>query len=879
MNLHLPRYIYGMLQTPDKKNVYGDLQPIAYSQDFSEKLQREVYKRIRLGLSGDLLQETVHAYGFFSLSDNDYIAAHYELMELTEQTSRGNPIFSEYFHVTLSQLESIGWNLYAIFKSFNNIKYYEQISRNILPVEVVFNNGDEWKENLNLFSLHAEAILVRYLSSSEKVVIISPPKDIEIRLKLFCSLFQCLPHSPHRYLKDLTFATVAKSTSDSARIIFSSNQSINGQVVDWTAPNVPSLPGSIYANWVSSLSAICEARTFQEEISNLVLVKNSEHLDTLGEELDLAIHYKEWKLNRNEYLAIKVLGQLERLAKEINNFSPILNLQEAEAWLSHILVFVLKLSAYDIGLISLSHYESLISEKQARKSLVERIAHTVITNKNEGYLDTLAEFIKRVTEHGHKTNKSTLVDFCEEIVLQCLSSEDYKSALILWVKIKHLEWALKPEWFNGAVAALPSNIEIQDLVFIFNTIGCPSNIQSFASLLEIINKSSNLINLIPETIRFLETQAYNRPQEFSNSVFNCFMEVKSYGWVATQIVFGYENIEDYTEALPDLISLFDKVDIDIFFDYAISNQNDLLAILIAFSIIAVEIKKPQSSAQYIVKYLLPVKEYSSRYFDIGLVILKRHWEYFSIDQLLLILNILETKQRKYTNINHCVLEINHTLQKKKRIGRIQNIFSHKINKNNLGHIIFDCIMDISRSMDVEAWKLFEKLLRDKGYSADYQENLLQILLKNNYFSLDDDQLEEFSILLNSAGLLYEADLFVYWMFFHKKLNISPIPSIYRTLDFYCVLPKTAGLIIDYDLVSNRRKMRALSGKLASIAPSETEFLIQKLDTYISKYPVNSLKIKLKSMFSDVAPETIWLECCKILSKSLKSEIQKTNRRN
>src|ERR1700690_1999178 len=148
MIFSFPRYIYGMLQTADKKNVGGDFRPIAYSGDFSEALQREVYKKVRPGITGDLLQEVGRAYAFSPLSSDDFIVAHYELMELTEPTSRGKPVFSEFLYITSSQLKQMDWNLFPIFQSFTKIEYYSQVVKNLRHAEIEYTPDDRWVETI-----------------------------------------------------------------------------------------------------------------------------------------------------------------------------------------------------------------------------------------------------------------------------------------------------------------------------------------------------------------------------------------------------------------------------------------------------------------------------------------------------------------------------------------------------------------------------------------------------------------------------------------------------------------------------------------------------------------------------------------------------------
>jgi hypothetical protein len=876
MKLTLPRYIYGMLQTPDKKNVYGNLQPIAYSREFSGDLQREVYQKVRPGLSEAMLHDSRNAYGFFALSGKDFIIAHYELMDLTEPTSRGRPLFSEYLHITSSQLADIGWNLYPVFKSFTRIQYYEQIVKDIPYAEIEFNVDNQWLDILRQFPVQVEAILVRYLSSSEKINITSSPDDQEIRLRILCSLFQCLPQ---RYRKDLSFATLAKDTSDSVRVFFSAYLSGYGQVIDWSVPTIPNLAGVIYANWAADLVRKSNADEFRGAISKLVLPTRAENLKTLGDELDLAIKFKEWYANRDEYLKIKVVAQLKHLAKQINEFSCIFTSQEAEAWLSFILIYVMKLTAYDIGVESLSHYIFMIADDKTRQELVRKIVGEIFIQQKEENLRALAGFIAHISEYGVKTNQNILVEFCKEIMLQCLASKNCPNALRLWENLKHLGWVNTVTWFQTALNVLQQIETKEDFVFIVSNIGCPVDTQAFEALLALLKRSPALSSHLPENIGFLETQNYEDPQGYLNRVSKCFLEVNNYQWLSIQIRFGYENLDGFLEKLPFLTKVVGINTADNLLKYVISANDDLLTVLVTFSTLLNQIQQGNSEPSLTDRYLASVKKCRPENIGIGLEILQKHWEIFSVKQLELMFELFEQKPRRYQNINRSVMEIRTTIQKKNRIKSIQDVFSRGIKKNGLGYIIFDFVSDFSRSADVDAWVLFEKYIQDCEYSNEYHGYLMQILLENQFFKIEDNKLKEMSILLGDAGLTYESDIFIYWLFFRRGIYVNPISTIGRTLNQSYVLPSDAGIIIGQEYIFDKKYISSLAKIMVQIESIEAEKLIEKLDVFVSGQATNSFENRLIALVSDLAPDVIWIENCRSLSKYIKSELTKLpNRR-
>lgn len=872
MKYFFPRYVYGMLQTQDKKNVYGDLQPIAYSREFSGNLQRDVYKKVRLGLNGELLQESRHAYGFFSLNDNDYIAAHYELMDLTELTSRGKPVFSEFLHITLSQLQDIDWNLLPIFESFTNISYYGQIVEDILPIEIDFHSNGQRLETFHQFPMQVEAILVRYLSSSEKINIVSSPHDNNIRLKILCELFQYLPL---KYRKDLSFATLAKENTDSVRVFFTSQASINGQIVDWSAPTIPNLSGIVYTNWLEELVKVSKTGEIKNRISDLLLPWKTDHLKTYGDEVDLAVRYRDWSSNKNIHLKIKVLAQLEQLAKQINEFSCIFKGQEAEDWLSALLIFVMKLTAYDVGAESLSYYMYMIADDKARQKLVKKIVDGIFLQKIEGEVKTLAGFIIYITEHGIKTNQNVLLDLCQEILLQCLVSENHTKALRLWNEVKDIEWASSPIWFEEALEKLPKTLAKEDFIFLVDDIGCPANRKVFEALRAILKKSHVLSVHFPENLLFLESLDFEEPQNYLEHISGSFLEVRSYKWLSTQIKFGYESFANFSESLPFLMS---EVGIAISHNlqrYVASEEDDFLSALISVSIILSQIKQGELKLTDLNKYLSIIAESRPENIKVGLEILQKYWGYFSVEQLELILNLLDAKSLRFKNINISVLEIRSAIQKKNRIKRIHNMFNTRKRMNNLEYVIFEFVSDFSRSADVESWHLFEKYIREYGYLNEYHVLLIQILVDHKFFRIDDDKLKNILILLTNAGLQYEADVFMYWLFFREGLLVNPVSTISRTLSLFCVLPAEAGIIIGQEFTFNKKHARKLAHNLSKMAPIEAGGLVEKLDLFLSTQSTSSIENRLRALVSDLTPDEIWHENCKSLSKNIKAELRKT----
>ncbi len=456
MSISLPRYVHGMLQTSDKKHVFGDVRPIAYSENFPLEVRRQIYEKVKLGLNMNLLQGEGNAYGFMSLNENEYVAAHYQLMDLTEPTSRGNPIFSEFIFITKTQIESINWNILKIFEFFKPIEYLEQVNKELPNAELKLNSIN-FLENgnslLHQFQLQCQSILVRYLSNPQKIIITSYNTSAEIRLKFLCAMMYTIPA---RYRNGFSFSTLASDTSNSVRIFFSNRPSRNSQSIDWQSPIVPTeLPGTVYSTWVLDLINAKNEEPLTSQINTLPtpIPEKSTHLKTWGDELDLAIRNLYWYPKREEYLNVKIPEQLNDQANQILEFSCFYDDRQVAEWLSLFLTYLMKLKAYDIGIASLTSHSLLLANQDTRKYLASKLLQLIITKQLES-MQTLSVFIAHLTQYANKTNQPLVIDFCKEILIFSISLPNYQAGLRLWSDVHNLDWARGENFFLSAITAI-----------------------------------------------------------------------------------------------------------------------------------------------------------------------------------------------------------------------------------------------------------------------------------------------------------------------------------------------------------------------------------------------------------------------------------------
>ncbi|KXK15507.1 MAG: hypothetical protein UZ14_CFX002000528 [Chloroflexi bacterium OLB14] len=605
--------------------------------------------------------------------------------------------------------------------------------------------------------------------------------------------------------------------------------------------------------------------------------QKAKHLKTIGDELDLAVKYKRWYPNRNEYLKITEVSQIkQQLNTPVNEFSWIFPKEEAERWLSDLLTFVINFPAYDIGVEALSHYIVIISDDKSRQILVKKIVNEIFLPQKEKDLFKLTDFIIHITEYGIKTNQPLLIRFCEEILQYCLNSKQYKKALYLWSKLIQLEWASSTGHFVSALAQLSQIQGKDDFLYIVNIIGCPPNKQAFMALLSLLKRLSKLPTDIPQNFKFLDSVNDDVPKKYLEFLPKCFAELQSYKWLGSQIKFGYENVDGFYQEIPLLIEKIGLETANKFFENVRDERDDLLTAITAFSIILNQIQKGDTKPKFLNNYLSSIEMCQPQYIDEGIEILMKHWMFFSVQQLETMLNFVETKP-KLRNINRISEEIRTNIQKKNRIKRVEDTFTSKIKKENLGHIIFDFTYEFSRFVDIEAWMLFEGHIRNRRYLNEYHNYLIQILLENRFYKIEDYKLKDLYFSLDNAGLHYEADVFAYWLLFHRGIFINPFDTIYRTLslsNLSYIRPNHAGMLIGQKKAFDSKLIRSIAARIVEMSPKEAESLIEKLDVYMGKYVTSTFGNRLRTLVTDLPPDIIWLEICKALSKQLKSEIKK-----
>lgn len=882
--LQFPRYIYGMLLTPDKNNVYGDLQPIAYSVDFPDELKTTIYEKIKLGLNRDILKETGEAYGFFAISKSTFVSAHYQLMNLTEPTSRGKPIFAEYLYITEKQIIEMGWNLLPVFGAFSKIEYYDRIVANLQPVHIRPDEDTEWIKPFRHYSLQREAILLRYLASDEKVNIISATIEPALRWQFLCSLLLCLPE---RYRYGISFSTLASDTSEITRIFFSDGYAGYGQVVDWSAPEIQPLPGAVYSNWVTNLVGKQPADHIEEKLNKLRLPlsgKKSKY-KTIGAELDDAIEHKKWVESIKTHLDIKVPEQLEELYKKINEFSCFYNDKEIGDWLTTILTFVMKLNAYKLGTKAISDYSQLLSQQEIRQNLVKKIIDETLKHPSRPKVAELSEFLVAVTQHAEKSGHTVLIEFCQEILFSILASENYRVGMEIWVSVKQAlqpdSWIASPDWYARAIAVFPDLRKRDDFVYLVETLVCPPRDSVFRSLYEWLQRSPKAAREIENNLTFLAQFGESESLSYLQAVQDCYSEVKSPRWLVTQLQFLLDS----------------KINAHYLLYGFFKHQNDeavisLLrtasqlgyckqAVSIAFSLAKSQVvQKNTLSLNLLNTCLQLIQPCTAADIKFASGILSGFWREFSPEQLEVFLNLFQQKDRHSSNLSSDISAIKDTIRHHKLMQEIMGLGKNAKDNHQFNEWLRKLLERIFDANDAEAWEYLEKNVVRIKRQADYQKYLPKIVVESMAFGKEANRIEQFKNSIFAKGLRYEVSILAYWLISQRYAPLDNLSEIIRdTLTEHSqVSPILASAIIGTERCYDKSYASTLANYLLEDLALNAYGLLGFLEQYLKSNPVSFFASNIMIRFGKVDSEDSFTIFIQTLTSQFRLAIKKREKK-
>ena len=875
MMLSLPRYVHGMLQTPDKLNVFGDIRPIAYSEMFSTDLQKQVYQKIRLGLNRELLKDIKDAYGFFALNDEEYIVAHFQLMELTEPTSRGKPVFSEYLYITLEQLSQINWNLYAIFQSFKSIDYYDQVNKNLENLEIDISPNFEWFSSVKPFEVHLLAVLLRFLSSSENINIVSAPNDENVRLKFFCALIQTIPE---RYRKGISFSTLASDTTESVRMFFSARQGRYGQIVDWVNPKIPTDQlGIVYTTWLQGLFTHGNQQKITAAINNLELplLEKAGHLPPYGDQLGDSVKHISWEAEIKDLLKIidqqlknmrggdvkeKILQQLNMLPEGILHYFNFHSDDEIADWLSLIFSYLIKLNAYDFSSETLAKYNSLINRAEFRIQLVAKIAqHTV--DENENIVLQLAQFLSKVTELADSAKQSILLDFCKEILLESLSGDRSYIGLRLWVGIKDLKWVQETDFIVLAVKKLSISSK-HDFIYFVENVYYTTNRKIFYSFRELLQRNNIPC---PATRHFFEQFDKSKFDDYQISALNSFREIQSFRMFRSQINFALENYPDSVFLFPNLLEKIPPSVIDSFLDHIARDQDTKLIALITFSIIQNrDSSSNSSSSKLFTKSISFCQNCNISDINYGLSVVSGKWKdvkkWKLSSALQLLTSFLETTNDTLVSSN--VEQIHRVLNQYER----QEIIIKRSSQGVIDKfwLFTEMIPGLIRDADFDSWKLLVDNIEKTSVRKIYETELAERFIESDAFGINEDKLKDWAMDLENRGLSFESDLFTAWQIRNGDVFANINPALKRALKsefHFFILAK----IIGYKRAIDNNYMGQLLNNNQNI---EIVHLRKDLQGFVDSRPIHSSLVRIQSIVKNISPEIIEIELCKTVLRQI-----------
>jgi hypothetical protein len=600
---------------------------------------------------------------------------------------------------------------------------------------------------------------------------------------------------------------------------------------------------------------------------------------TDGENLDLAMRHKEWYENRNIYLNVKVYEQLHQLLDQIKEFSCIYSDEEVGEWLSKILTFVMRLNAYDIGTDALSSYRALLLEKGIRQQLVFQIVKEAFLEQPVERINALSDFISNVTNFSTSTNQSVLIEFCKDILTACLASKEYRKGFSLWKNLQHLKWISSSDWFVNALSVVPPLNSIQDVFYIINVLGCPANLDSFTSLLSLLQRSPKVALLLPKNLKFLTLFKNISVDEYFSSLQECYDEIKSPRWFITQIQWFDFAILNSASVQADFIRKLTFADVENFLDCSITFNYSRQTVLFAFSqILRLVYQIHTSDYALLDKYLVSCQQCKTEDIENGIAVLSKKihdFPYNFLHQLLLFLNSKsEGSLNNYPKIKSFINEVTWLIGHYDRIKNIEKRFLSKIESYEIGWITRQFIPEFIQTGDINAWLLLVSLISKRGFLADYQKAMKYVALGYQPIISKNNQLQSVISGLENKNLIYETDLFVYTLISFGDSSIYPFTTILRTLNNNSVNINDAGTIIGFERSQDRKYISSLARRMVRHDRTNALLLLGKLDLFVLEHPFSIISMRLKHAIGDISSDIIWTMFCRILSTCIRSETRR-----
>lgn len=754
--MKFPRYIKGMLLSSDGNYVEGEIKGIASSPDVSRDLIKLITKKINSGLDDENFSDE-HAYGFFSLTQDQFIACHFQLVKYTEKVPRGRPVFVDHLFISRSQLEQIRWDLLHLFQIFPpEIPLFKSVKTDLDSFEM----GNSLQGALESFAIDetfANALVTELFGDIDQpVCITSAPNGVFVKLGIACGIYD---YVPPQYAEKVSFITFGRPDKSTARIIFPTSVPRNCKILDWIAPLAQDKPGRGYAYWMSQNLGGEKKWLFREKINSLRLANDGR---SMGACLDLAVEYDTWVSKSIDDITLDYPILIENI-NALNNFAPILTDYERGGLFTNIIISAVKLSKYETAWNVIDRNKDLLREANCLERLINHFVKEVFRKEGTPGIHTIGEFVLLGDKYLGSQNHTSLITFARKLVSSCLEEDKPELSIQLLLYIKNVSWLSSLQGSQTMIDLVPQLGNLQQFQFFIEKLIISYDSDLLVKLSALIKRSPKIQPVLRQTQLFLDNVI--RPAE-DNVLFLNYLESAKEMEIIHWLLIMTRYLLDKKRYIA--ISFLDKLSDDVglarkLFAKACEEGDAKVSSLVGATLIKRQILLGNSddiNYQMNLPHLANANHVDAvSVFEIIQPILDK----LTDDGIIYLINAYQGNPTytMYPSIGDRVSILSNLLESRKRQRKIEKHVKLSIEKYATlnGVDIPGIISELLISYDYKSLAFLKGMLQKQKYLNIYYDIYSSCVA--GLVSSDPLQLYEFSKSLKSASLYWEASIIVF----------------------------------------------------------------------------------------------------------------------
>ena len=753
-----------MFISSDDKYVEGDITGVAYSLGVPDKGPQLLIEKVKTGLDSENFLDK-HAYGFFYLDDDIFVACHFQLMDLTERIPRGNPVFVDCMFISRDQLSEIKWKLNALFNLFeNNIPYFSSPKTNLPPFELKPSPSLK-KDSITFDPKFTTAILTELFDDTELPIHIIGLEGSAAKLLVACRIYEIVHAQLAEYV---SFMTLGRPDKCTARIVFPTFRHRQEREINWESPQVQDKPGRGFAYWVFDHINDGHSRLFREKLDSLRLTNDGR---SIGACLDLAVDYDCW-IHSPENYNIRDEHSLQKNIDALEKFISLLTVEEREDWTSKIIVSSFQVSSFTIAQAFINHYKHLLDKNIFREKIIRLLIDEIYLKEGFG-INFIRDFILASKDYDKPDKYKELLDFNIDLLLDCLRIDKSSLSLHLWLSVKEMQWLATTNHHHLVLATIPQLETKEQFYQLLDNLSIHLvNNLTFEKLSSLIKRSPKAEEQLLRTKAFLDCATHPNEICFSIEKFSeVFSEIDStlWGLVITNYLLSSRWVNS-VQFVNDLFKKKTKLALALFKEARHKNITKLSTLLGA-GLIVEQISQGKSDITNTKKILSSLDQADLDDSVDAFEIMRPSLDILSDQQVDFLLDTYQKKktQLMYESMKDIVYILARLSESRKRQETIKQLFK-KTRKVSPEGALRTILFQLISAYDYQSWALLRELITNDN-SKIYKKEILVVLA--NLDIKNSNEYYQFSKSLRTLGLNWEADILVFKLLAYTY-NLPPL---------------------------------------------------------------------------------------------------------